>query len=233
MAVTPNTDEAFLREVDEGLRRDQVARLSRKWGRVAAVAVVAGLVLLAGWLWWRHHREVVAGEDGEKLQQAFDAIGARKLADADKPLAELAESRSPGYRIAATLAQADLLLERGDLKGAVAKFASVANDASAATPYRELALIRQTAAEYDTLAPAAVVARLKPLAVKENAFFGSAGEMVGVAYLRLGRRADAGALFGAVARDEAVPTTIRQRAVQLAGVLGVDAVDQRENRISR
>ena len=46
----------------------------------------------------------------------------------------------------------------------------------------------------------------------------------------MNRRDLAGTLFGQMARDENVPATIRQRAVQMAGVLGVDAVDQTEEK---
>jgi hypothetical protein len=130
-----------------------------------------------------------------------------------------------GYRVGAIFSQADLLLAKQDLKGAAAKFAQVANDASVAQPFRDLALIRQTTAEYDTLRPEVVVQRLKALAVPGNPWFGSAGELVAVAYLRQGKSALAGKVFAQVAKDEDVPTTIRQRAVQMAGVLGVDAVD--------
>jgi hypothetical protein len=47
--------------------------------------------------------------------------------------------------------------------------------------------------------------------------------MVAVAYIRQNQRPQAGTLFGQIARDPGVPETIRQRAVQMAGVLGVDA----------
>jgi hypothetical protein len=40
----------------------------------------------------------------------------------------------------------------------------------------------------------------------------------------MNQRQQAGTLFGQIARDTGVPETIRQRAVQMAGVLGVDAV---------
>lgn len=226
MAVTPHTDEAFLREVDEELRRDQVAALWRRWGKIALAAVVAGLALLAGVLWWNNHREQVRGEQGEKLQAAFDTLGAGKLADAQKPLAELEKDGAAGYRATAMFAQADILLEKKDVKGAVAKFAAIAADDKVGKPFRDLALVRQTSAEFDTLAPQAVVDRLRPLATKDSAWFGSAGEMVAVAYLRMNRPDLAGDLFGKIARDENVPGTIRQRAVQMAGVLGVDAVQQ-------
>ena len=50
--------------------------------------------------------------------------------------------------------------------------------------------------------------------------------MVAISYLRQNKRADAGKLFAEIARDTNVPESIRQRAVQMAGVLGVDAVGQ-------
>lgn len=227
MATTPDPNQAFLREVDEELRRDQVAALWRKWGVVAIVAVVAALAIFAGVLWWNHHRQQVAGAEGETLQKAFDSLGANKVAEADKPLGELAQSKSAGYRATAMFSQADILLEKRDDKGAVAKFAAIAGDSSLPKPFRDLATVRQTAAEYDSMQPQAVIDRLRPLATKDSAWFGSAGEMVAIAYLRMNRRDLAGDLFGKIARDENVPASIRQRAVEMAGVLGVDAVDQK------
>ena len=227
MAVTPaDRDEAFLREVDENLRADQLAAFGRRWGRWIIAAIVAGLAVLAGVLWWQSHRRGVAGEDGEKLQTAFEQIGAGRFDPAAKPLAELTQSHADGYRVAALLSQAAILVEKNDVKGAAAKLGAIAGDTSLAQPYRDLALVKQTLLEFDTLAPQAAIDRMKPLAVVGNAFHGSAGEIVALAQLKLGKRADAGRSFAAIAKDPVVPDSIRQRAVQMAGVLGVDAVDQ-------
>jgi hypothetical protein len=85
-------------------------------------------------------------------------------------------------------------------------------------------LVRQTAIEFDTMTPDAVIARLKPLATPGSAWFGSAGEMVGISHMKQGKKDLAGATFAAIAKDETVPESIRSRIVQLAGVLGVDAL---------
>ena len=66
------------------------------------------------------------------------------------------------------------------------------------------------------------------LAVPGNAWFGSAGELVGAAYLRQNRADLAGPLFAAIAKDKDVPESIRSRTQQLAGLLGVDAVTDPE-----
>ncbi|WP_326523927.1 tetratricopeptide repeat protein [Sphingomonas sp.] len=230
MALTPQSNEAFLREVDEELRRDEAVAFWKRWGKLLIAAIVLGLLGLAGWLWWGSHREGRAGEQGERFNQAIEALSANQPEKSAPILADLAKSGTPGYRALSKYTQADIALQKDDLKGAAALFAEVANDSSAAQPLRDLALVRQTTAEYDTLQPQAVIDRLRPLAVKGQPWFGSAGEMTAVAHLRMGRKDLAGRLFGELARDETVPSSIRQRAVQMAGVLGVDAVDQTESK---
>ena len=64
---------------------------------------------------------------------------------------------------------------------------------------------------------------MKPLAEPGNPWFGSAGEMTAMAMLKQGKKAEAGRMFAAIAADEQVPSSIRARAVQIAGTLGVDA----------
>jgi hypothetical protein len=228
LAVTPETNVALMREVDDELRREQLVGFGRRWGLWVAVAIVAALLAFAGYLFWQHHRAAVAGEQGEQLSQAFEALGNKQVAKADPVLAKLATDGSDGYRALAIFTQADLLLQKNDLKGAAVKFAAVAGDDGLAKPFRDLALIRQTAAEFDTLKPNVIVERLRPLATTDSPWLGSAGEMVAAAYLAEGRRDLAGRLFGQIAQGKDVPPTLRQRAVQLAGVLGVDTVAPNE-----
>jgi hypothetical protein len=229
LAVSPNTNEEFLREVDDELRREQALTIWKRYGRWVIGAVVGALALFAGYLWWQNDREAKRGVEGEQLSTALDDQSAGR-GDAITPqLATLAGSKAPGISAAARLTQANMLLDKGDVKGAAAAFGTIAADTGLDQPYRDLALIRQTAAEFDTMKPEDVIARLKPLAAQGNPWFGSAGEMVGVSYMKLGKNDLAGAMFGAIAKDEAVPETIRSRVVQLAGILGVDATPAKGN----
>jgi len=184
------------------------------------------LAAIGGFIWWQNQKVVKAGERGEQLIAAFDDIAARRKAAAVGKLDALAKSGSEGHRAAALLTKADLAIEGGDLKGAAATFKQIADDSSLAQPYRDVALVRMTAIELDTLPPQAVVDRLKGLAVAGNPWFGSAGEMVAISYLRMNKPQQAGALFAAIAKDKKLPDTLRSRATQMAGSLGVDAVQE-------
>lgn len=219
MALPPQNNETFVREVDEELRRDQALHVWRTYGRAIIAAVVVALAAFGAYLFWQHQQEQAAGREGEQLQQAFDALAANDTKAAAAPLDQLAQSKRDGYRVAAIFSQADVLLQKNDLKGAAAKFAAVAQDASLAQPYRDIALIRQTSAEFDTLKPETVVERLRGLAVVGNPWLGSAGELMAAAYLRQGRRDLAAQVFQRIAQDEQTPRSLRQRAVQMAGAM--------------
>jgi hypothetical protein len=223
LAQAPETNEAFLREVDDELRRDQAMHLWRRWGRIAVGAVIIALIALAAWLFWRNQQREARGIEGEKMAQATQKLEAGDIAGANQLLTPLSQSKTDGYRAAAQMALAATALGKGDTAGAAKLYAAIAADTSFDQPYRDLATIRQTAAEYDALTPAQVIDRLRPLALPGNPFFGSAGEMSGIAYMRLGKPKVAGLMFQAMAGDPGVPESIRSRAVQLAAANGVDA----------
>jgi hypothetical protein len=53
LASTPPTHEAFLREVDEELRRDELQSLWQRYGRLGIAIVVLLLAAWGGWLYWQ------------------------------------------------------------------------------------------------------------------------------------------------------------------------------------
>jgi hypothetical protein len=229
LALPPSgtSDEAFLREVDEEYRRDQAMSILRNYGRWILAAVVLALLALGGWLYWQHHSDRTAATQGEQYDAAMRLVEQNQIDKALPELGKVAAASGEGYAAMARIAEGNLLLQKNNAKGAAAKFAEVANNAKFEQPYRDLALIRQTVAEYDSLKPQVVIGRLKGLANPNSPWLGTAGELVAAAYLKAGNRAEAGRLYGQVAQGgEKVPQSIRQRAVQLAGVLGVDAIDQ-------
>ena len=228
MAIKPADNEAFYREVDEELRRAQLTGYWLRYGKALVAGAVLLLLLLAGVLYWQHRQEKKAGEQAEQLNAIFDDLQVNKVKEAGPRLDTLAKEGTPGYQAAALLTKADIALGEGRDAEAIKGFKAVAENDDFAEPYRQLALIRQTAAEYEKLQPQAVIDRLKGLAVAGNPWFGSAGEMVAIAYMKQGKPQLAGPIFAAMAKDAQLPDTVRSRAVQMAGSLGIDAVPDTE-----
>ena len=102
----------------------------------------------------------------------------------------------------------------------------VAADTKLDQSLRDLALIRQTAFEYDTLKPETVIARMKPMVDAKDpasSWFASAAELSATAHYQLGQFDQAGALYGRIAKLPDVTRSLQSRSVQMAGMLGVDA----------
>ena len=217
-------NDAFLREVDDALREDEFFGLLRRYGKPALVVVGAGLLALAGTLWWQSHERDQQAAHAEQFTLALDQLDAGNLGAAATGLTPLAAGKD-GSAATARLLQADVVLKQGHGAQAASIYAALAADNDAPQPLRQLASIREVAVSFDSMSPDAVIARLKPMAQPGNPWFGSAGELVAMAYAKQGNTAMAGALFGAISRDTKTPETLRARCRQMAGLLGYDSID--------
>ncbi|MDX3899423.1 MAG: tetratricopeptide repeat protein [Sphingobium sp.] len=224
MALTPQNSEAFMREVDDAVRQDQLLTFWERYGRWVLGAVVVGLALFGAWLYWQHYSRQQSEAVSEDYAKILDSAAGGGTPDA-KALDSLARASQPGFAASARLVKAGVAARKGDNKAAIALYREMAADTALDQPYRDLALIRQTALEFDSLTPQQIVDRLKPLAVEGAPWFGSAGEMVAIAYMKMRKPDLAGPIFAAMAKDDNVPASIRSRARQMAGLLGVDAVE--------
>lgn len=219
-------NEVLMREVDDAVRQDEVAAFGQRYGKPLLAVVGAGLVLFAGYLFWQSRQEAKRERQSEVIVTALDQLQAGNLAAAGQRIAPLASSDEPGIAALARLYQAGIAQESGNAARAATLFGEVAGDGDAPETLRALARVRQVAIQYDQLPPERVVALLGDQARPGQPFFGAAAELVAMAELERGRQQQAGQLFASIARDEASPETLRNRARQMAGVLGVDAVEE-------
>ena len=223
MALPNDPAESFVREVDENLRRDQLRDMAKSHGKWVIAAIILLLVAVGGYLFWQDRQKQQVAEQTEVLSGAIDKIGEGNIKGASADLAPLSSASNDVVRASSELASAALALRQNDRKTALDIYKRIAADDRMPQPYRDLATVRGTMIEYDQMKPDAIIARLSPLAQPGKPFFGSAGEMVALATLARGDRNGAGQMFARIAGDRQVPDSIRSRAVQFAGSLGVDA----------
>jgi len=216
--------DVLLREVDEGVRQDELLNFAQRYGVLVGLLFVLAMVALGAGLWWKGHRENVREERSEKLVTAFDALEGGRIAEGKQDLAPMVKDGGPAGSAIARLSLAALAVRENRADDAAKQFEAVAADGSAPKAYRDIATIRLVALRFDQMKPDDVIARLRPLAAATSPWFGSAGELVAMAYLKQGRNDQAGPLLAAIARDENQPATLRSRTRQLAGLLGYDAV---------
>ena len=191
MAQPPDINETFLREVDENLRRDQLRDFCEELWRLAdRRASSCSLLASGGFIWWQQHQVQQLGEAGRAARRSLSRTSARaRPRKRRKQLDELSKSGSKAVRASALFTRAALALQQNDLKLATAKYREIAGDSGLPQPYRDAALIRQTALEFDQLQPQEVISRLQPLAKPGKPWFGSAGEMTALALIKQGKKA--------------------------------------------
>jgi hypothetical protein len=216
--------DALLREVDEAYRTDVLAGFAKNHGIKLGALVIGALALFGGYLLWSGYTEGQKEESSEQLVKAIDNLEAGNFDTASKSLLQLEKEGEPAAAAVAKMARAAVALQQQRPADAAKLYGQIAADTDMPAAYRDLALIRQVSLDYETMKPSDVVAKMKPLAKPGEPYFGSAGELLGAAYLDLGKPDLAGPLFAQIAKDEDVPASLRSRARQLAGLMGIDAI---------
>jgi hypothetical protein len=223
LAQPPDISETFVKEVDENLRRDRIRDFFRENGGWVVAGVILFLAISGGIIWYQQHREQRAEGEVEQLAQTYKDIGDGNTAKVPQQLDDLSESGSKAVRASAMFTRAAFALQQNDPKLAIATYKKIRDDSSLPDAYRNAALIRETALEFDQLQPQQVIAQLEPLAKPGDPWFGSAGEMTALALIKQGKTKEAGQLFATLAKDKDVPEAIRNRSIQISGSLGADA----------
>ena len=214
--------DGFLREVDEALREEQLVNAFKRYAKPVGGVLVVGLLALAGYLYWDSSVKNEAAIRSEKAMIALDKVQAGQLDAAAKDFEALTKEGPDAMRTLAAMNLAAIAAEQGKFDEAAKRFVVIAADPKAPKLYRELATVREVTLRYDSMKPDEVIAKLKPIAVPGNAYFGSAGELLAMAYLDGGKPDQAGALFAQIGQDKNVPQSVRIRVRQIASGLGYD-----------
>lgn len=234
MATTPPTtparttgasdprDDAFIREVDEAYREDELKKFATTWGRWILLAVVIGLAALGGYYWWKADQQKKVEALSEQFTAALVKVESGGSTEALAELETIGKSNNPSYRALAAMTKSGLALQGGELDKATADLKRVVDDAQAPQPLRDVAEIKLLRLQFDTLKPEEILKRTAPFITGDSPWFPVAGEMAALAHLKAGAPDKAGPLFYRIAADERTPQATRARAEQMAAALGQD-----------
>ena len=218
-------DEVVMREIDEAVRKDDAAAFAQKYGLIVGSVLTVFLLSLGAYLFYNSQVEAGLEADSEQLLSVLDYAEAQDFASVKDRTAPLLDAETPGVRTSARLLQAAAALETDEPDRAIELYAQSASDEGAPKSMRDMARLREVATNFDSREPADIIAKLADLAQPGSPFFGSAAELTAIAHLEAGNREEAGTLFAAIAKDKDLPQTLRDRALQMTGQLGVDAVE--------
>jgi hypothetical protein len=208
----------IFREIDEELRRDNLLKLWKLYGRYIIAAVVFVLLIAGGVVAWRDHQLSERRAQSARYAAALSLLREGKNAEAAKVFETIAQEGG-GYAQLAVFEDADLALKAGDRKAAIAAYDKIAVTPGVDAEFRDVAVLLSVMVGFNDGDPQAAIDRLKPLIESGNPWRPSALEVTAVARLKLGDKAGAVELFKQLADDLAAPEGVRARAAEMAAAL--------------
>jgi hypothetical protein len=205
-------------EVDEEVRREQLAKLWKRYGNyvIAAVfLVVAGVATWRGYDYWQNR---LAGQNGAAYDAAAKLAEEGKHGEAETAFAKIAADGTPGYRMLARLREASEIAVK-DPKAAVTAYDSIAGETTGQPLVSELATIRAALLLADTAKLDEMTQRLEPLAQPSGAFRHTARELLALSAWRNGDAAAARRWADAAKNDPEAPSDVRSRMDVLASLV--------------
>lgn len=205
-----NQDDSFLREVEEELRRERLAKIWRAYGTYILVA--AGLIVFGvlGYKYWEHSSLVAAQTSGARYEDAMALAADGKEGSAEKEFETIAAEGTGGYRALAQLQLAGAFLKQGKRAEALAVFEQLGETGDQLLRgYANLqaASVRLGEADFTEMQN-----RLTPLMSDDSAWRYSARELLGVAAFKAGKPDEARNVLTPLLVDEKTPQTIIERA---------------------
>jgi hypothetical protein len=213
------SDDSFIREVNDEIRREQAQALWDRFGPAIlglAILVVLGTAAFVGYRYWDESR---ANRSGDAFSQALKLANDGKSDDALTALQQLEKDGYGAYPLLARMRAATVKADKGDFAAAVADFDGVAADTAIPQGIRDMARLRAALLLVDHGSFADVSSRVEALTADNNTLRHTAREALGLAAWKEGKTQDALKLFDQIAADDGAPRNARQRATLMSELI--------------
>ncbi|MER9404260.1 tetratricopeptide repeat protein [Mesorhizobium caraganae] len=213
------SDDSFIREVNDEIRREQAHALWDRFGPAIlglAILVVLGTAAFVGYRYWDESR---ANRSGDAFSQALKLANDGKSDDALTALQQLEKDGYGAYPLLARMRAATVKADKGDFAAAVADFDGVAADTAIPQGIRDMARLRAALLLVDHGSFADVSSRVEALTADNNTLRHTAREALGLAAWKEGKTQDALKLFDQIAADDGAPRNARQRATLMSELI--------------
>lgn len=217
-----NETDTFVQEVDEKLREERMMDWAKRYGPWVGGAVLAFLLVVGGWQFWREYSVTQARAHADEYVAAQELARAGNLDGAKTAFGELRTEGPRAYRAMAMMEYAAILSEQGDLEAALAEFDRAAEAAPDPT-MRDTARLRAAFIAAETQDFAALQARLQPLIDDETSFSFLASELLAIEAWEAGQLDLARATLEPLAVALGAPQAVQERAQIALSVIGPPA----------
>jgi hypothetical protein len=181
-----DNNDSLLREVEEELRRERLAKLWEKYG-FYVVGLVALLVAgVGGYQLWKSRQIALANEGGSLYESAMKLTGEGKLDEAQRAYSALTDGGHRAYAALGALQLAGADLKAGKRDDALVKFDAIAKDSTADPLLKNFATLQAASLRLGQADLPEMQNRLNDLAADGNPWRFHARELLGLAAYKAG-----------------------------------------------
>jgi len=210
--VMNNSDDSFIREVNDELRSEQMQNVWRRFRPIiigGAALIVVGVAGASLWEWWQARE---SSASGDRFIAAVKSAADAKHDDATKALEALSKDGFGAYPMLARLRLATLKAEKGDAKGAIADFTAIGKEASVPQAVRSAAKLRAAWLMVDNNSYEELASAVEELAAPSSPVRNSAREALGLSAYKAGNYAKAKEWLQLIIDDNDAPASAKTRA---------------------
>jgi hypothetical protein len=211
--------DSFLREIQEDIRREQMAQIWSRYGTYIIAAAALIIVAVAGYQYVQYQRSSAAQTAGARFEEALRLASSGKSAEAQQMLDGIVKESPRGYGALARLRVAGDMAKSGKKAEAIAAYEAVHSDRGTDELFRDFAALQIAMLKLDSADWTEMQNRLNDLMNDRNPFRASARELWGWAAYRAGRLEDARKTFEQLLADGRVPPSMIERAQLMLSVL--------------
>ena len=212
-------NEAFVREVDEDMRRDQFQQLWSSYGVFIVGAAVLLLAAIAGYKFWENRRVAQADAAGAQFAVAMQLAADGKGDEALKQFDAIAKGSAAGYQTLARLQLANGRVKAGQPAEALPLYDALAKDTSTDAVVRDFSALQAALLRLDTADWNEMELRLTPLLVDTSPWRAMAREALGLAAYKAGKTDESRKLFEQMLGDRMAPPSVSERALLMLALL--------------
>jgi len=224
--MAPNTEDGmadrndnFLREVEEEVRREQLANIWDKYGVLLIAAAAAVVLGIGGWKFMQHQRIVNAQALGARFEAAQTLANEGKTDEALKAFEAIGKESSSGYQALAQLRSAGDLAKSGKRQEAIAVYEAMSKNGSVDIIFTQLARLQAALLRSGTADWTEMQNRLNDLVQDTSQWRHPARELQAVEAIRAGKLDDARKVLNQLMTDPKTPNDMAKRAQELLAMV--------------
>lgn len=211
--------DMMAREIEEELRREQLAKLWDNYGVYVLGAVLAVVIGVAGWQYYRHQRAEANETASTKYIIALNDLGNKRGLEAQKGLEDLAANAPKGYAALSRLRLAAQQGAEGSILDALKTYEGVTSDETVDPILRDYARLHIAMLKFDTALFSELRNQITSLASDRSPWRHSARELLGMGAMKAGLGPEARNHFRRLLSDNTTPPGIVERARMMVALL--------------